>query len=270
MGRWTPVTARVVRVNGRWSSSTASPGAAMFDVVALGDAELPGEVVAIDGERVTVQAYEYTGGLARATRSRSRAAAVGALGPGLLGGVFDGLLRPLTGAGTWLTPGSTPAPRRPARWAFTPRSPPGATCRPATARRPSTTAGRLPLRVLVPPGVRRSGRPGRRAGGLRRRRGRRAVGGVDVPLTPAWPVRRPRPCRERLTPPSRCTPASGCWTCSSRSRGAAPPRCPGGFGTGKTMLLQQIAKWCDADVIVYVGCGERGNEMADVVASSPR
>ena len=92
------------------------------------------------------------------------------------------------------------------------------------------------------------------------------VGGAELTLAQTWPVRRPRPVAERL--PAAATarrPASARSTSSSRSREGSSAAVPGGFGTGKTVLLQQIAKWCDADVIVYVGCGERGNEMADVL-----
>ena len=91
------------------------------------------------------------------------------------------------------------------------------------------------------------------------------VGGVDVALTTIWPVRRPRPFRERLNAAEALHTGQRVLDLLYPVARGSSAAVPGGFGTGKTVLLQQIAKWCDADVIVYVGCGERGNEMADVV-----
>ena len=261
------VTARVVRVSGSLVELAGLSGAAMFDVVALGESELPGEVVAIDGDRVTVQAYEDTGGLAPGTSAVSRGEPVSALlGPGLLGGVYDGLLRPLREAGTWLTPGAMRRREDPRRWEFAPSVTVGQHVSAGDELGAVVDGGPVPVRVLVPPGG--GGRVSRvvRAGAYAADAVVATVGGADVPLTQTWPVRRPRPSRER-----RDT-AEGLHTGQrvldllypvARGSSAAVP---GGFGTGKTVLLQQIAKWCDADVIVYVGCGERGNEMADVVA----
>lgn len=261
------VTARVVRVSGSLVELAGLSRAAMFDVVALGESELPGEVVAIDGDRVTVQAYEDTGGLAPGMSAVSRGEPVSALlGPGLLGGVYDGLLRPLREAGTWLTPGAMRRREDPRRWDFAPSVTVGQQVSAGDELGAVVDGGPVPVRVLVPPGG--GGRVSRvvRAGAYAGDAVVATVGGADVPLTQTWPVRRPRPSRER-----RDT-AEGLHTGQrvldllypvARGSSAAVP---GGFGTGKTVLLQQIAKWCDADVIVYVGCGERGNEMADVVA----
>jgi V/A-type H+-transporting ATPase subunit A len=261
------VTARVVRVSGSLVELAGLSRAAMFDVVALGESELPGEVVAIDGDRVTVQAYEDTGGLAPGMSAVSRGEPVSALlGPGLLGGVYDGLLRPLREAGTWLTPGAMRRREDPRRWDFAPSVTVGQQLSAGDELGAVVDGGPVPVRVLVPPGG--GGRVSRvvRAGAYAGDAVVATVGGADVPLTQTWPVRRPRPSRER-----RDT-AEGLHTGQrvldllypvARGSSAAVP---GGFGTGKTVLLQQIAKWCDADVIVYVGCGERGNEMADVVA----
>ncbi len=121
--------------------------------------------------------------------------------------------------------------------------------RPGPARRRRAGRATSPAAGRTPPTRRRRDGRRRHAGTARDRAGRCAGRGRAAS---GW------------TPPCRCSPASGCSTCCSRSPGAARAAVPGGFGTGKTVLLQQIAKWCDADVIVYVGCGERGNEMADV------
>ena len=104
--------ARVARVNGPLVEVEGLAGVAMYDIVELGERGLPGEVVAIRGDVTTVQAYEYTGGLAPGHPARSRGEPLSArLGPHLLGGVFDGLLRPLSGAPAWLEPGAVPAGR---------------------------------------------------------------------------------------------------------------------------------------------------------------
>ena len=261
------VSAHVVRVSGSLVELVGLSGAAMFDVVALGEAELPGEVVAIDGDRVTVQAYEDTGGLAPGATAVSRGEPVSALlGPGLLGGVYDGLLRPLRDAGTWLTPGAMRRRQDPRRWEFTPTVTVGQQVSPGDELGTVGGGGPVPLRVLVPPD--KGGRVSRvlRAGTYASDAAVATVAGVDVPLTQAWPVRRARPSRERRDTAEPLQTGQRVLDLLYPIARGSSAAVPGGFGTGKTVLLQQIAKWCDADVIVYVGCGERGNEMADVVA----
>ncbi|MEU8123870.1 V-type ATP synthase subunit A [Spirillospora sp. NPDC049024] len=191
--------AEVTRVNGPLVETSGMRGTAMNDVVELGPARLPGEIVALEGDAATVQAYEYTGGLAPGAPAATTGRALSApLGPHLLGGVFDGLLRPLSDAGVWLDP--------------------------------STRAAQ-----------------------------------ADARRTEYWPVRRPRPYAERLDADTPLHTGQRVIDLLFPVPFGGTVAVPGGFGTGKTMLLQQVAKWCDADVIVYVGCGERGNEMADVL-----
>ncbi len=238
----------------------------MYDVVLLGEHRLPAEVVAITDRGVTVQAYEDTGGLAPGDPVVPQGGPLSVrLGPGLLGSVFDGLLRPLSRAGIWLLPGAPPADDHELRWRFTPTVTLGE--RVSAGTELGTVGDEAPpsMRVLVPPGVAGVVSDLAPEGSVGADAVIATVDGVPVPLTTTWPVRRSRPCRERLNAQEGLHTGQRVLDLLYPVARGSSAAVPGGFGTGKTMLLQQIAKWCDADVIVYVGCGERGNEMADVV-----
>jgi V/A-type H+-transporting ATPase subunit A len=256
---------RVVRVSGPLVEIEGLANVAMSELVGLGRHRLPGEVVAIRGTDVTVQAYEYTGGLAAGDPVVALGRPLSArLGPELLGGVFDGLLRPLTTAPTWLIPD---ADRRDAlrSWAWRPSVAEG------EAATEGTVLGTLPealgveYRVLVPPGV--NGRVDWVAaiGDYQSSETVASVGNTSVRIGVDWPVRRARPVRERVDADEPLLTGQRVIDAVFPLARGSSAAVPGGFGTGKTMLLQQIAKWCAADVIVYVGCGERGNELADVL-----
>jgi V/A-type H+/Na+-transporting ATPase subunit A len=262
----TTAKARVTRVSGPLVEVTGLSPVSMNEIVELGEHGLVGEVVAIRGEVATLQAYEYTGGLAPGDKATGEGAPLSAvLGPHLLGGVFDGLLRPLGDAGTWLAPERYRTGPGGREFEFTPDLRDGDIAAVGASLGTVANPGRVHYRVLVPPQVSGEVEDIRPAGPVAADQVIATVGGTAVPLCSSWPVRLVRPCRERLS-------------------GAAPLRTgqrvvdalfpvvlggttavPGGFGTGKTVLLQQITKWCDADVIVYVGCGERGNELADML-----
>ncbi|HEY7488443.1 MAG TPA: V-type ATP synthase subunit A [Streptosporangiaceae bacterium] len=256
----------VTRVNGPLIEVSGLAGAAMSDVVELGEHRLPGEVVALRGASATVQAYEYTGGLAPGAAVRSLGRPLSApLGPGLLGGVFDGLLRPLANAGPWLDNAAGQAGDG-RRYTFTPTVAAGRRVAGGASIGTVRLDGAASYQVLVPPGGGGAVREVRPAGSYQGDAVVARVGDRDITLRSGWPVRRPRPYRERLAVGAPLRTGQRVIDLLFPVPRGGTVAVPGGFGTGKTMLLQQIAKWCDADVIVYVGCGERGNEMADVLA----
>ncbi len=273
-GQVTRVSGQVTRVSGPLVEVRGLTGLAMSDIVEVGAYRLPGEVVAISGDRATVQAYEYTGGLAPGDPAAGRGEPLSArLGPHLLGGVFDGLLRPLDGAGPWLDPArsadaagasageASPGPG----FGFTPQASDGDVLAAGASLGTVANAGGVGYRVLVPPGI--SGVVGglRPAGQVAADEVIATVGGRPVRLTSSWPVRRPRPYAERLDGGAPLQTGQRVVDVLFPVTRGGTSAVPGGFGTGKTVLLQQITKWSDADVIVYVGCGERGNELADML-----
>jgi V/A-type H+-transporting ATPase subunit A len=262
--------ARVRRVNGPVVEVEGFDDVSMLELVEVGEARLPGEVIALDGPRATVQVYEYTGGLRPGVPAKPSGAPLTAeLGPGLLGGVFDGMLRRLDGAGDWIRTGArleTLSHDR--RWSFEPVDCP-AEVQPGTLLGRVSEAVAIEHRAVVPPGV--AGRlewlaP---AGAYTVDEPIARVDGREVALAHRWPVRRARPVEARLPVAAPLTTGQRALDLFFPIARGSTAAVPGGFGTGKTVLLQQIAKWCDADVIVYVGCGERGNEMADVLRELP-
>jgi V/A-type H+-transporting ATPase subunit A len=249
----------VIRVDGPVVEVAGLDSAAMLDLVEVGAARLPGEVIALVDGVATVQVYEYTGGLRPGEDVVSSGLPLTAeLGPGLLGGVFDGMLRRLADAEEFLTPGGRLATlSRERRFAFTPRVAVGAEVGPGALLGTVPEGRALVNRVLVPPEV--SGRVEWLAepGSYGVEDTIATVGGRSLGLAQRWPVRRPRPFRERghgATVAPLVTGIRALDLFFPLARGSSAS-VPGGFGTGKTVLLQEIAKWCDADVIVYVGCG---------------
>ena len=256
---------RVTRVSGPLVELAGLGQVAMAELVGLGRDELPGEVVAIRGEQVSVQAYEYTGGLAAGDPARPLGRPLSArLGPGLLGGVFDGLLRPLSSAPTWLVPQADRTDEL-GDWTWRPAVAEGDRALEGSVLGTLPGVGGIEYRVLVPPGVRGTVEHLAAPGSCGPADTLAVVAGRPVGGIASWPVRRPRPVRERLDVQEPLLTGQRVLDAVFPLALGSSAAVPGGFGTGKTMLLQQIAKWCTADVIVYVGCGERGNEMADVL-----
>ncbi|MFZ1100071.1 MAG: V-type ATP synthase subunit A [Steroidobacteraceae bacterium] len=243
------------------------------EAITVGPNSLPGEIIQLSTEELVAQVYEDTTGLkpGDAVVGTGRPLAV-QLGPGLLGRIFDGLLRPLHQAsGSFIQPGAhAPSTQR---FNFAPAIRAGDSVR--AGQSAGTIGGSPPQHWLIPPGISGTVLSVAAAGAYTDSEPvcslRRADGSLtELSLAHAWPVRRPRPSEQRL-------PASAPMVTGQRvldtlfpvARGGRAAL-PGGFGTGKTVLQEALAKWCDADIIVYVGCGERGNEMAEVLDELPK
>ena len=263
---------RIVRVNGPIVEATGLQEAGMLELVEVGPRGLPGEVIGLENHSATVQVYEYTGGLMPGDPVVATGGPLTVeLGPGLLGGVFDGMLRRLSGSGDLLVAGAEPGtlPRE-RRWQFSPVAEEGAEMAPGSVLGRVQETDAIEHRIPVP-----SSHAGTldwitRAGAYGVDEPVASIGGVEVTLRQDWPVRTPRPFQARLRTGAPLTTGQRVLDLFFPVALGSTAAVPGGFGTGKTVLLQQIAKWCDADVIVYVGCGERGNEMADVLHELPR
>lgn len=257
----------IIRVSGPVVEVAGMRNARLLDLVELGDDRLAGEVISLQGDVAVVQAHEYTGGLGPgATATLGGEPLSAELGPGLLGGVFDGMLRRLDHLGERLPPGTRAATLvRDRRWHFVPSVQPGDELPGGAILGTVAESAAIEARVLAPPDAAGTVDWVVGEGEYTVEEPIAIVGGRSLRLAHSWPLRRPRPARIRV-------PASVPLGTGQRvldlifpvARGSTAA-VPGGFGTGKTVLLQQIAKWCDADVIVYVSCGERGNELADVL-----
>jgi V/A-type H+-transporting ATPase subunit A len=267
-------TGRVVRISGPVVTATDLPNARLFDVARIGVDRLLGEVIRIDGELVVVQAFEDTTGL----QVDEQVVATGEplyaeLGPGLLGAILDGTQRPLESLSTeghYIARGADPSRLDRSRlWDFRAVVRVGDQVAPGDVLGTAPEGRALEHRVLVPPG--RSGtvtavRPGP-AGVLEPIV---EIDGRPVTMMQRWPLRQPRPVARRL--PLTVPLVTGQRVLDLLfpvARGGSAI-IPGGFGTGKTVLEQALAKFSSANVVVYVGCGERGNELTEVLEQFPQ
>jgi V/A-type H+-transporting ATPase subunit A len=242
------------------------------EALSVGKGRLLGEVIQLKGDELVAQVYEDTTGLQPGdlVSGSGRPLSV-TVGPGLLGGIFDGLLRPLTGSvGYHVKPGIVQ--RTPGRFAFKPAAEPGAKM--AAGGIVGSVDQPRHQSILCPPWL--SGRlesivaEGEYAEDQVLATVSPDAGpGQEIRMSHSWPVRKARPVRRRLAPETPMITGQRILdTLFPVARGGRAAL-PGGFGTGKTVLQEALAKWCDADVIVYVGCGERGNEMAEVLNEFP-
>jgi V/A-type H+-transporting ATPase subunit A len=261
-------TGRVERVNGPLVEVSGLSDVAALDVIEVGPLRIPAEVVAIRDGRLTAEAFEYTGGLQVGDEATAQHRALSArLGPHLLGGIFDGLLRPLEGGPTWLAPGTLVSGASARTWSFLPAPlKVGDVIEPGTLLGTLASESTVQHRVYVAPDVRGTLTWLSEAGERAEDDAVARVDDAEVTLFEHWPVRRARPSRARLRCEVPLVTGQRVVDLMFPVAHGATAAVPGGFGTGKTMLLQQIVKWADVDVVVFVGCGERGNELADAVA----
>ncbi|HWT79892.1 MAG TPA: V-type ATP synthase subunit A, partial [Candidatus Methylomirabilis sp.] len=270
----------VTWINGPVISARGSRNVSMLELIEVGEEHLVGEVIGLNGDMITAQVYEETSGM------RPGAPVFGTglplsveLGPGLLCSIFDGVQRPLPviemRLGSFIERGMhlTPLYRK-APWDFTPKVNTGDEVKGGMILGTVPETAALEHRVMLPPDVNGTLTWVAPAGKytientiakVRTRRGDER----EITMLQRWPVRRLRPYKTRLGQNiPLITGQRVLDTFFPLAKGGAAA-IPGGFGAGKTVTQHQIAKWADAEVIVYIGCGERGNEMTEVLQEFP-
>lgn len=268
----------VVRVSGPLVVARGLPGARMFDVVRVGELGLIGEIIELRRENIYIQVYENTSGIGPGEPVETTGYPLSVeLGPGLIGTIFDGIQRPLKAiaerVGDYITRGiDVPALDRNMRWHFRPLVKKGTKVEGGDIIGEVKETETITHRIMIPPGTK---------GIIEEiREGKFTVDEVvakvkdkdrvyDITMLQRWPVRKPRPIKEKLPPKEILVTGQRVIDTFFPVAKGGTACIPGPFGSGKTVVQHQLAKWADADIVVYVGCGERGNEMTDVLLEFP-
>ena len=251
----------------------------MFDVVRVSSQRLIGEIIEIHGDQASIQVYEETSGLRPGEPVESTGAPLTVeLGPGLIGSIFDGIQRPLVEImnreGNNLKRGvELPSLKRDTVWHFTPSVEAGTA---VVSGDIIGTVAETPIvvqKIMIPNGI--EGTLVSIRGGdytltdviatVEKRDGTTA----DITLLQKWPVRIGRPYREKMSPEMPLITGQRVIDALFPIAKGGVAAVPGPFGSGKTVVQHQLAKWAEADIVVYIGCGERGNEMTDVLNEFP-
>ncbi|MGB5192766.1 MAG: V-type ATP synthase subunit A, partial [Polyangiales bacterium] len=262
---------RITRIAGAIAEAEPLGDAALYELVEVGKKRLLGEVIRIDGDVATIQVFEETSGVGLEEPVRRTGSSLTTrLGPGLLGAILDGIGRPLEGladrSGDFIAPGATlPTLDPEARWSFVPSIETGATLSSGDVLGTVEERPGLIHRVMVPPGM--AGRVADIQQGTFTVSDTIATldDGSPLRLSHQWPIRERRPMGRRLPGDRPFITGQRVFDLLFPVVEGGSVAVPGGFGTGKTVIEQSLAKYAKADVMVYIGCGERGNEMAEVL-----
>ena len=273
------VEGKILKVSGPLVVAEGMREANMFDVVRVGEKRLIGEIIEMHGDRASIQVYEETAGIGRGDKVVSTGAPLSVeLGPGLLTNIYDGIQRPLETmrkkVGSNLTRGiDEPALDREKLWHFTPAVKFGDRVGPGDIYGTVQENSVILHKIMVPPKTHgtivdmREGdyRVTDRIGKIKYDDGTIA----EITLIQKWPVRVSRPYREKLPPVDPMVTGQRVIDALFPIAKGGTACVPGPFGSGKTVVQHQLAKWSDVDLVVYIGCGERGNEMTDVLREFP-
>ncbi len=250
----------------------------MFDVVRVSSQRLIGEIIEMHGDRASIQVYEETSGLGPGETVESTGAPLSVeLGPGLIGAIYDGIQRPLDEimkvAGTNLKRGiDVPSLNHKKKWDFKPVAKVGDKVKAGDTLGTVQETAAVLHKIMVPNKV--EGTVAKISGGSFTVDNVVAViktdkGDVEVKMFTTWPVRVGRPYKKKLSPDILLTTGQRPIDTMFPLAKGGVAAVPGPFGSGKTVVQHQLAKWAAADIIVYIGCGERGNEMTDVLNEFP-
>jgi V/A-type H+-transporting ATPase subunit A len=270
---------KIVKISGPVIEADAMRGAKMYDVVRVGEENLIGEIIRLDEDIATIQVYEDTNGLKPGEQVISTNEPLSVeLGPGLITNIYDGIQRPLPAinkaTGDFIARGvEADALDRKKKWPFTP----------TTKKGDKVTGGDIigevqetPIivhKIMIPPTVRGTLQSIAAKGTYTINEEIATVktetGDQTLTMMQRWPVRMERPVIKKYDPSLPLITGQRIIDTFFPVAKGGTAAIPGGFGTGKTVMLHQLAKWSDAQIILYVGCGERGNEMTDVLREFP-
>ena len=264
----------ISRISGPVVLSERMRGSKMYDVVKVGAEELNGEIIRLDGDQAVVQVYEDTSGLKVGEKVVNTETPLSVeLGPGLLSSIYDGIQRPLPllveRSGSFISRGiSVPGVNMERKWDFV-----------ATAKAGDRVSGgdilgtvmeyHIVHRIMVPPGVSGTIRECRSGAFTVKEPVCILEDNTPITMLQKWPVRKGRPYQTKQDPHLLLVTGQRIFDTMFPVAKGGTAMIPGGFGTGKTVAEQTLAKWSDTQIVVYIGCGERGNEMTDVLSEFP-
>jgi len=270
---------RILKVSGPLVVAEGMGTSRMYDVVKVSEKRLVGEIIGLEGKRASIQVYEDTGGIGPGEPVYPTHDPLSVeLGPGLVAAIYDGIQRPLSDiaarTGSFISRGvEIPALPRERRWNFVPQVKKGQKVTAGDILGTVSETVLIEHRIMVPPGIEGEIVEIRKGSFtvedtvavVKDKDGKK----INLTMMQRWPVRRPRPYKRKHAPYEILSTGQ-------RVIDTFYPLCKGGtacvpgpFGSGKTVIQHQLAKWADAEVIIYVGCGERGNEMTDVLIEFP-
>jgi len=274
---------RIVKVAGPLVVAENMTGSKMYDVVYVSEHKIMGEIIEISRDLASIQVYEETGGIGVGEPVyQTGMPLVVELGPGLMESIFDGIQRPLNliykSAGNFITRGiQVPAISRDKKWYFHPILKKGEVVSSGDKIGYVDETPLLKHYIMIPEGI--AGEIVEIYEGeftvletiakIKTKEGITKEGVIDITMLNKWPVRKQRPYCEKLNPNSPLFTGQRVIDLFFPIAKGGTACVPGPFGSGKTVIQHQLAKWVDADVIVYIGCGERGNEMTDVLMEFP-
>ncbi|MEM0466817.1 MAG: ATP synthase subunit A [Candidatus Thermoplasmatota archaeon] len=270
---------KIIRISGPVIEANGMRGAKMYDVVHVGSEKLVGEIIRLHNEIATIQVYEDTNGLKPGEDVVSTGMPLSVeLGPGLIGTIYDGVQRPLEAlvkkTGDFIHRGAQAfALDRTKKWDFSPVVSQGEVVWSGDVLGEVQETKHIVHKILVPPSI--SGKvtavvpKGSYTVDTEIATIHTDTGVVNLTMMQRWPVRKARPVVKKYDPTLPLITGQRVIDTFFPIAKGGTAAIPGGFGTGKTVTLHQLAKWSDAKIVVYVGCGERGNEMTDVLREFP-
>ena len=269
----------IIKIAGPVIVADGMRGTQMYEVVRVGEAKLIGEIIELEGDTATIQVYEETAGVKPGEKVESTGGPLSVeLGPGVMGSIFDGIQRPLEVikgiSGDYIARGiDVDSIDKEKKWTFEPIAKVGDKVVGGDVLGQVQETSAVLQKIMVPPmieGTIKSIAAKAEYTVLETIAEIETDEGIkEVQMLQKWPVRKGRPYKEKLDPDIPLITgqrAQDTFFCLAKGGAAA---IPGPFGSGKTVTQQQLAKWADADIVVYIGCGERGNEMTEVLTEFP-